>query len=258
MSTSLVRLVLLIVAVAAASGAYALLRANTLTAPDQLAAKGLAAARWDTAVLFAGVALVVGSWACSSSAGWEAPHHPRPHDRSCSWRWGSASSSRSWRPWFSSSAGWLISRRSTSCRSSGLVGYCPWLTWPDGSCPRCAIDTRHAQPAASTTRRAFLCSSLTYGGEWWVMPQPPLAAATQEPDCAAGERSPNHDLPRLNGAGPGWANSEIERRESAYGSSHDSNATEPSPRRLAGPPSPLGPEQGRCDRRPAGGFVGTQ
>jgi hypothetical protein len=60
MSPSFVRLVLLIVAVAAASGAYAFPRAKTLTTPDQLAAKGLAAARWDTAIFIAGVAVVVG------------------------------------------------------------------------------------------------------------------------------------------------------------------------------------------------------
>jgi hypothetical protein len=60
MSTLLVRLVLLILAVAVVSGVYAFLRANTLTTPDQLAAKGLEGARWDTAVFFAGVAAVVG------------------------------------------------------------------------------------------------------------------------------------------------------------------------------------------------------
>jgi hypothetical protein len=60
MSTSLARLVLLILVVAAISGVYAYLRATTLTRPDQLAAKGLERAHWDTAVFYAGVALVVG------------------------------------------------------------------------------------------------------------------------------------------------------------------------------------------------------
>ncbi len=60
MSTALVRSVILIVGVAAISGVYAFARANALTTPDQLAAKGLAAARWDTAIFFAGVGLVVG------------------------------------------------------------------------------------------------------------------------------------------------------------------------------------------------------
>ena len=60
MSTSLVRLVVLILAVTLLSGVYAYFRASTLTTLDQLAAKGLDRARWDTAVFFGGVALVVG------------------------------------------------------------------------------------------------------------------------------------------------------------------------------------------------------
>jgi len=60
MSPSLVRLALLILIVAAISGVYAFLRAATLTMPDQLAAKGLERARWDTAVFYVGVAVVVG------------------------------------------------------------------------------------------------------------------------------------------------------------------------------------------------------
>jgi hypothetical protein len=61
MSTSLVRLAALIVVVAVITGVYAYLRAGTLTTGDQLAAKGLDRARWDTAVFFAGVAVVVGA-----------------------------------------------------------------------------------------------------------------------------------------------------------------------------------------------------
>jgi hypothetical protein len=60
MSPSLVRLAMLILIVAAISGVYAFQRAATLIMPEQMAAKGLERARWDTTVFFVGVAVVVG------------------------------------------------------------------------------------------------------------------------------------------------------------------------------------------------------
>ncbi|MCI0708552.1 MAG: hypothetical protein L0154_00145 [Chloroflexi bacterium] len=60
MSKSLPSVVLLVIALTIISSVYAYLRAETLTATDQLEDKGLSVARRDTAVFYAGVAVVVG------------------------------------------------------------------------------------------------------------------------------------------------------------------------------------------------------
>lgn len=60
MSKSLPSVVLLVIALTIISSAYAYLRAETLTTTEQLESKGLSAARRDTAVFYAGIAVAVG------------------------------------------------------------------------------------------------------------------------------------------------------------------------------------------------------
>ncbi len=60
MSRSLASVVVLIVSLTLVSAIYTYFRAQVFTTSDQLATKGLAAARRNTAIFYAGVAVVVG------------------------------------------------------------------------------------------------------------------------------------------------------------------------------------------------------